>query len=163
MEKNLVCSFPRFFIHFLLKCSNQFFGIIVSLVFQFFLIPLIDSVYGILEGIDIHISILCNGYTIFILPAAHDLVVSGTVDLTFVVSSQFSALVDDFLLFRCQTVIDVAIDTEEQTIIVCIPQGTVRLYFLYTGCIAGDNTLMCVARSVDEGLVLMEKIRKMIV
>ena len=31
------------------------------------------------------------------------------------------------------------------------------------GCIAGDNTLMCVARSVDEGLVLMEKIRKMIV
>ena len=31
------------------------------------------------------------------------------------------------------------------------------------GCIAGDNTLMCVARSADEGLVLMEKIRKMIV
>ena len=31
------------------------------------------------------------------------------------------------------------------------------------GSIAGDNTLMCVARSVDEGLVLMEKIRKMIV
>ena len=30
------------------------------------------------------------------------------------------------------------------------------------GSIAGDNTLMCVARSVDEGLVLMEKIRKMI-
>ena len=30
------------------------------------------------------------------------------------------------------------------------------------GCIAGDNTLMCVARSADEGLVLMEKIRKMI-
>ena len=29
--------------------------------------------------------------------------------------------------------------------------------------IAGNNTLMCVARSVDEGLVLMEKIRKMIV
>ena len=31
------------------------------------------------------------------------------------------------------------------------------------GSIAGDNTLMCVARSADEGLVLMEKIRKMIV
>ena len=31
------------------------------------------------------------------------------------------------------------------------------------GSIAGDNTLMCVARSVDEGLVQMEKIRKMIV
>ena len=31
------------------------------------------------------------------------------------------------------------------------------------GSIAGDNTLMCVALSVDEGLVLMEKIRKMIV
>lgn len=30
------------------------------------------------------------------------------------------------------------------------------------GCIAGDNTLMCVARSADEGLVLMEKLRKMI-
>ena len=30
------------------------------------------------------------------------------------------------------------------------------------GCIAGDNTLMCVARSADEGLVVMEKIRKMI-
>ena len=31
------------------------------------------------------------------------------------------------------------------------------------GSIAGDNTLMCVARSVDEGLVLMEKSGNMFV
>ncbi|MBS6195583.1 MAG: arginine repressor [Clostridiales bacterium] len=30
------------------------------------------------------------------------------------------------------------------------------------GCIAGDNTIMCVSRSADEALLLMEKIRKML-
>lgn len=30
------------------------------------------------------------------------------------------------------------------------------------GCIAGDNTIMCAARSADEALLLMEKIRKML-
>lgn len=30
------------------------------------------------------------------------------------------------------------------------------------GCIAGDNTIMCVTKSVDEALLLTEKIRKML-
>ncbi len=30
------------------------------------------------------------------------------------------------------------------------------------GCIAGDNTIMCVTKSVDEALLLMEKIKKML-
>lgn len=30
------------------------------------------------------------------------------------------------------------------------------------GCIAGDNTILCVTKSVDEALLLMEKIRKML-
>lgn len=30
------------------------------------------------------------------------------------------------------------------------------------GCIAGDNTIMCVSHSADEALLLMEKIRKML-
>ena len=30
------------------------------------------------------------------------------------------------------------------------------------GCIAGDNTIMCAVRSVDEAILLMEKIRKML-
>lgn len=30
------------------------------------------------------------------------------------------------------------------------------------GCIAGDNTIMCATRSVDEALLLMEKIRKLL-
>ena len=30
------------------------------------------------------------------------------------------------------------------------------------GCIAGDNTIMCAVKSVDETLLLMEKIRRIL-
>ena len=30
------------------------------------------------------------------------------------------------------------------------------------GCIAGDDTIMCAVRSVDDTIILMEKIRKLL-
>jgi len=30
------------------------------------------------------------------------------------------------------------------------------------GCIAGDNTIMCAVRSVDDTILLMDKLRKII-
>lgn len=35
-------------------------------------------------------------------------------------------------------------------------------FYELVGCIAGDNTIMCATRSIDEALLLMEKIRKML-
>lgn len=35
-------------------------------------------------------------------------------------------------------------------------------FYELVGCIAGDNTILCVTKSVDEALLLMEKIRKML-
>ena len=124
------------------KCSDQICGIIISLIFQFFLIPLINTVYRFFERINIHVFIFGDRHAVFFLPAAHDLVVSGTVDLTFIIYRFLSCFVNNGLLFRCQTVIDITIDTEEQTVIVCIPQGAVWLYFLHTGCIDSRQRIL---------------------
>lgn len=35
-------------------------------------------------------------------------------------------------------------------------------FYELVGCIAGDDTIMCAVRSVDDTIILMEKIRKMI-
>ena len=104
------------------KCSDQICGILISLIFQLFLIPLIDTIYCFLEGVDIHIFILCDRHAIFFLPASHDLIISGTVDLTFIIYRFLSGFINNGLLFRCQAVVDISVDTEEQTVIVGIPQ-----------------------------------------
>ena len=39
------------------------------------------------------------------------------------------------LLLWCQSIIQILVDTEEQTVIDRIPHGAVWLYFLYAGCI----------------------------
>ena len=35
-------------------------------------------------------------------------------------------------------------------------------YHEIVGCIAGDDTVMCAVRTVDDTIILMEKIRKII-
>ena len=120
---------------FLGKGLDQIFGIVITCAFQFLLIPLIHTVYGLFEGIDVHIFVFGDLDTVLVLPAVHDLIVTGTVDRTFVIDGFLSGLIDNFLLFRSQIVIDISVDTEEQAVINCIPHRAVRLYFLYAGCI----------------------------
>ena len=109
--------------------------IVIAFTLKLLYKPVVDSVYCFLEGIDIHILFLCKGHTVALLPAAHDLLVAGTVDITLILNSLLACLINNLLLFRCQAVIDILVDTEEQTIIDCIPHGAVRLYLLYTGCV----------------------------
>ena len=120
---------------FLCEGFDQILGIVIALAFQFVLIPGIYTVYRLFEGIDVHIFVFGDLDTVLVLPAVHDLIVTGTVDRTFVIDGFLSGLIDNFLLFRSQIVIDISVDTEEQAVINCIPHRAVRLYFLYAGCI----------------------------
>ena len=116
---------------FLFECSDQLFRILITLFFQFPDIPLGYWFYNRLEGIDIQILIRDDLDTILGLPSGEDLVVACAVDLALVLNSKFAALIDYFLLLRCQAVVNILVDAEEQSVIVCIPHGNVFLYFLY--------------------------------
>ena len=120
---------------FLCKGFDQIFGIVITCAFQFLLIPLIHAIYRLFEGIDVHIFVFCDLDTILVLPAVHNLIITGTVDGTFVIDCFLSGLIDNFLLLRGQVVIDISVNTEEQAVINCIPHRAVRLYFLYACCI----------------------------
>ena len=120
---------------FLCKGFNQIFGIVIALAFQFVLIPGIYTVYRLFEGVDVHIFVFGDLDTVLVLPAVHNLIVTGTVDGTFVIDGFLSGLIDNFLLLRGQVVIDISVNTEEQAVINCIPHRAVRLYFLYACCI----------------------------
>ena len=74
-----------------------------------------------LEGINIQVLVRSDGHAVLFSPAPHDLLVTGTVDLTLVAGSQRAALVNDRLLLRCQIIVNLLVDAEEQTVIVCIP------------------------------------------
>ena len=56
------------------------------------------------EGIDVHIVFLCECYTILGFPSAHDLFVTGTVDVTLILYGFLSTLVNNCLLLRCQSI-----------------------------------------------------------
>ena len=43
-----------------------------------------------------------------------DLVVACAVDLALVLNNKFAALIDYFLLLRCQAVVNILVDAEEQ-------------------------------------------------
>ena len=120
---------------FLCKGFDQIFGIIIACGFQFVLIPRIYTVYRLFKRINVHIFVVGDFDTVLILPAVHNLIVTGTVDSTFVIDCFLPGLIDNFLLLRGQVVIDISINTEEQAVVDCIPHGAVRLYFLYAGCI----------------------------
>ena len=126
----------------------QFLAIVVSGIFELFYEPLIYAVYGFFEGIDIHIFFVCDGNVIFGLPAAHDLFVAGTVDVTLIFNGFLSAFINNGLLLWCQCIVQVLVNAEEQTVVDCIPHGTVWLYFLYAASIAGrgfswPSTVFC--------------------
>ena len=87
---------------FLFECSNQLFRILITLFFQFPDIPLGYWFYNCLEGIDIQILIRDDLDAILGLPSGKDLVVACAVDLALVLNSKFAALIDYFLLLRCQ-------------------------------------------------------------
>ena len=119
----------------LCKKIYQILCIVIACTLKLVYKPVVDSVYCFLEGIDIHILFLCKGHTVALLPAAHDLFVAGTVDITLILNSLLACLINNLLLFRCQAFINILVDAEEQTVIDCIPHGAVRLYLLYAGCV----------------------------
>ena len=86
----------------------------------------IYTVYRLFKGIDVHIFVFCDLDTVLVLPAVHDLIVTGTVDRTFVIDGFLSGLIDNFLLFRSQIVIDISVNAEEQAVINRIPHRAVR-------------------------------------
>ena len=90
----------------------------------------------------VHIFVFSDLDTVLVLPAVHNLIITGTVDGTFVVYCFLSGLIDNFLLLRGQIVIDVSVNAEEQAVINCIPHGAVRLYFLYAGCIDSRKRIL---------------------
>ena len=84
----------------------------------------------------ISISSLSVMVTSFLVcPAVHDLFVAGTVDVTLIFNGFLSAFINNCLLLWCQSIIQILVDAEEQTVIDCIPHGAVWLNFLYTCCI----------------------------
>ena len=113
----------------------QILCIIIALTLQFLNKPIVYTINSFFEGINIHIFFLCESYAIAFFPAAHDLFVTGTVDVTLILYCFLSTLINNCLLLCGQTVIDILIDTEEQTVINCIPHRAVWLNFLYTCCI----------------------------
>ena len=121
----------------LCKKIYQILCIVIACTLKLLYKPIVNSVYCFFEGIDIHILFLCKGHTVALLPATHDLLIAGTVDVTLILNSLLTCLINNLLLFRCQAVINILIDAEEQTVIDCIPHGAVRLYLLYAGCIDG--------------------------
>ena len=117
------------------KCLYQLFCILVSLRFQFLNEPLIYTVNSFLKGLNVHILFCSEGNAVFVFPAVHDLFITGAVDVTFVLYGFLSCLVYNSLLFRCKTIINLLVDTEEQAVIDGIPHGAVWLNLLYTGCV----------------------------
>ena len=111
---------------------NQILGIVVALALQFVYKPVIDTVNCFFEGVDVHVFFFCDRYTVLACPAFFDFVISGTVDVTLIFNCFLSCFVNNFLLLWCETVVDVFVDTEEQTVINCIPHRAVRLNFLNT-------------------------------
>ena len=136
----IICACRRSI--FLCKDFDQVFCIIISLAFQLVLIPRIHTVYRLFKGIDVHIFVFCDLDTVLVLPAVHDLIVTGTVDRTFVIDGFLSGLIDNFLLFRSQIVIDISVNAEEQAVINRIPHRAVRLYFLYAGCVDSRQRIL---------------------
>ena len=136
----IICACRRSI--FLCKDFDQVFCIIISLAFQLVLIPRIHTVYRLFKGIDVHIFVFCDLDTVLVLPAVHNLIVTGTVDGTFVIDGFLSGLIDNFLLLRGQVVIDISVNTEEQAVINCIPHRAVRLYFLYACCIDSRKRIL---------------------
>ena len=82
---------------------------------------LICYVNSIFEGIYIHILVFGNGNAVGVLPAVHDLLITGTVDVTLIINRFLACLIDHSLLLRCQSIIDFLVDAEEQTVIICVP------------------------------------------
>ena len=108
-------------VRFLGEDCDQVCCIFVALILQLFLIPLSYARNSILEGIYIHILVSGNGHSIVILPAVHDLLITGTVDVTLIINRFLACLIDHRLLLRCQSIINLLVDAEEQTVIICVP------------------------------------------
>ena len=67
------------------------------------------------------------GHTVFVCPACFDLIIAGTVDITLILYGFLAALINNSLLLRCQCIVNILVDTEEQTVIDGIPHGAVWL------------------------------------
>lgn len=77
------------------KQINQILGVVVALALEFVYEPLVNAVNSFLEGVDIHIGFFCEGYAVFGFPAFFDLIIAGTVDVTFVLNSFLSAFINN--------------------------------------------------------------------
>ena len=117
-----ILSFYKHIWRLLCKQIYQILTIIIALFFQFLNKPVIYTVYCFLKGIDIHVLFLCEGHTVFVCPACFDLIITGTVDVTLILNSFLTTLVNNSLLLRCQRIINILVDAEEQAVIDCIPQ-----------------------------------------
>ena len=106
---------------FLGKGCDQICRTHVALILQLFLIPLSHTRYRVFKGINIHILVFGDGYAIILLPALHDFFITGTVDVTLVINCLHTSLIDHRLLLRCQSIINLLVDAEEQTVVVCVP------------------------------------------
>ena len=82
----------------LLKCIYQFLTIVISLVFQFFHKPFIYAIYRLFKRIYIHILFCSKGNAVFLFPAVHNLCISGTVDVTLILNSFLTTLINNSLL-----------------------------------------------------------------
>ena len=96
---------------------------------------MVYTVYSLFEGINVHILFLGKGYTVFLCPAIHNLFIAGTVNVALILYCFLTSLVYNRLLLRSQSIINILIDAEEQTVINCIPHRAVWLNLLHTGCI----------------------------
>ena len=123
-----------------LNCTSRIFSkgvyqilcIIKALGFQFSDKPFRYRLSCFLKGFDVEILIFQHLHTVLSLPAIQNLLIACTVDLTLVSNCLTACLINNRLLLRCQAVIQLLIDAEEQAVIVCVPQGNIFLYFLYT-------------------------------
>ena len=82
------------------KCADQISCIHVTLFLQLLLIPGVDALNSLFEGVNVHILVRSDGNAIGSAPAVHDLLVTGPVDITLVSNSLLASFVNDFLLFR---------------------------------------------------------------
>ena len=123
-----------------LNCTSRIFSkgvyqilcIIKALVFQFSDKPFRYRLSCFFKGFDVEILIFQHFNTVLSLPTIQNLLIACTVDLTLVSNRLTACLINNRLLLRRQAVIQLLVDAEEQTVIVCVPQGNIFLYFLYT-------------------------------
>ena len=80
------------------KCTDQISRIHVTLFLQLLLIPGVNTLNGLFEGVNIHVLIRSDSHTVGTAPALHDLFITGPVDVTLISNCLLTSFVNDLLL-----------------------------------------------------------------